>query len=58
MEKEIELYLHYDASGNITASVVPDNGNFLKIPAATQPAERDDLVNAFKANQLALGQSD
>ncbi len=58
MEKEIEVYLHYDAAGNITASVVPDNGNSLKIPATTQPRERDDLIHAFKADQLALAQAD
>lgn len=54
MENEIELYLHYDAAGNLTVSVVPDNGNTLSIPAGTPPVERDDRINAFKAEQQAL----
>lgn len=54
MENEIELYYHYDGAGNLTVSVVPDNGNSLYVPASTPPAVRDELVAAFKAEQQAL----
>lgn len=51
---EVELYYHYDALGNLTVTVVPDNGNSLYVPASTPPAERDALVAAFRAEQEAL----
>ncbi|MGN8170499.1 hypothetical protein [Agrobacterium sp. 22117] len=54
MENEIDLYLQYDAEGNLTVSVVPDNGNTLFIPAGTPPVERDDRINSFKAEQQAV----
>lgn len=57
-ELEVELELHYDALGNITVSVVPDNGNTLFVPAGTPPVDRDDLINAFRAEQQALAAGD
>lgn len=51
MEKEIELYLHYDAAGNLMVSVVPDNGNTLSVPAGTLPVDRDNRIKAFRAEE-------
>lgn len=58
MESEIELYLQYDGDGNITVSVIPDNGNTLFVPAGLPPLERDNRINAFKAEQQALANGD
>ena len=56
MMEEVELYIHYDAQGNATVSVVyPENNiNTLHVPANVPPIERDNCINAFKAEQQAL----
>ncbi|MDQ1196670.1 hypothetical protein [Agrobacterium sp. SORGH_AS 787] len=46
--------MRYDAAGNLTVFVILDDGNTLSIPASMPPAERDDLITAFKADQQAL----
>lgn len=54
--EEVELYLQYDEVGNATVSVVyPENNtNTLYVPADVPPIERDNRINAFKAEQQAL----
>lgn len=54
MENELEFWIYTAADGTITVSVVPDNGNVLTIPSGTPPIERDNRINAFKAEQQAL----
>lgn len=58
--EEVELYLQYDAQGNITVSVVYPEGNTntLHVPHYVPPIERDDRINAFKAEQTASPQAD
>lgn len=57
MENELDFWIFTDSQGTITVSVVPDNGNKLIIPAGTPPIERDNRINAFKAEQQALAGS-
>lgn len=54
--EEVELYIHYDAQGNATVSVVYPEGNTntLSILHDVPPIERDDRINAFKAEQQTL----
>jgi len=51
---DIDFELHTDAEGNITVSVVPDNGNTFTVPAGMTPQERDLAINAFVETQRAL----
>lgn len=54
--EEVEISIHYDAQGNATVSVVYPEGNTntLYVPADVPPIERDERINAFKAEQQAL----
>lgn len=54
--EEIDLYLHYDGQGNITVSVAYPEGitATLYVPHDVPPIERDERINAFKAEQQAL----
>ena len=54
--EEVELYLQYDAQGNITVSVIYPEGNpnTLYVPYDVPPVERDERINAFKAEQQAV----
>ncbi|WP_427928613.1 hypothetical protein [Agrobacterium cavarae] len=54
--EEVDLYLHYDAQGNITVSVVYPEGNTntLYVPYDVPPIDRDNRINAFRAEQQAL----
>ncbi|MDP9572379.1 UNVERIFIED_ORG: hypothetical protein J2W66_002872 [Agrobacterium larrymoorei] len=54
--EEVDLYLHYDARGNVTVSVVYPEGNTnaLYVPYDVPPIERDERINAFRAEQQAL----
>ena len=56
MMEEVELYIHYDAQGNATVSVVYPEGNTntLYVPHDVPPMERDARINAFKAEQQAV----
>ena len=55
MEK-IELSIHYDQQGNATVSVVSPEGitATLVVSHHLPPIERDNRINAFKAEQQAL----
>lgn len=54
--EEVDLYLHYDAQGNVTVSVVYPEGNTntLYVPHEVPPIERDNRINAYKEGQQAL----
>lgn len=48
---EIEFSFYTDVVGNITVSVVPDNGETVMVPSGASPLERDALINAFMEEQ-------
>lgn len=54
--EEIELSIHYDQQGNATVSVAYPEGitATLVVPHDVPPIERDNRINAFKAEQQAL----
>jgi hypothetical protein len=56
MEEEepgLEFYFFTDVDGSIVGQTIPDDGTRLNIPAGTPVAERDAMVEAYKAERLA-----